>query len=697
LCGWSADDADVCCGARDQLASLDEITLLILDNCDDPRTNFSRYIPNSPRISVILTTRLFDAGKYATPDLQHYSRKHFLRLTGLDEESAVALVLEASEVQECDVKSDQQARHIAEVLDYHPLALVVASSLIQSTTYSLEEYAEALASQFTRSELLKTESEQATYRKVSATFEVSADTLVRLATTDPSAHNALVLLEILGFFHRQDVSEDIFVRAWDCAEEVSSHSVDKDWPSEDLTSWHVTQSQYLAVSGTSEEKKRAFRRCRAHLIKLSLVSVDITGYVISLHSLVHTWARERAPHPVEAWTAAASILSLSAMDRRSWQAFTPTLVKHMEACSTSSNASTPSSLEVCKIWYAFAWQMDFARSPGAMELLQYVTTELSDREDGEGLLVNSQRLLGRIYTDEGQVRRAIELLEHVVSVHEKLSDDHHDRVASQRELAKAYEANNQIPRAIEILEHVVKVEEKLADEHPNRLSSQHALAGAYSNNGQISRAIEILEHVVRIEEKRADEHPNRLSYQHALANAYTEDGQISRAIEILEHVVKVEEKLADDHHDRLSSQHALANAYTEDGQISRAIEILEHVVKVQEKLAYDHPSRITPQHNLAIAYWESGRKIEAECIFRHVVAIQQKSLRADHPKLLNSERWLAKIVRHKTRASKPPPDTPAGAEQTPKESSSTRIPDNVVDRCAEIPRKSLMPGSWREP
>jgi hypothetical protein len=208
LCGWSADDADSCCGAKDQLASLDKYTLLILDNCDDPRTNYSRYIPNSPRVNVILTTRLFDAGKYATPDLQHVSRKHFLRLTGLDEESAVALILEASEVQEHNVKSDQQARHIADVLDCHPLALVVASSLIQSTTYSLEEYAEALAlaTRFTQSELLDTESEQATYRKVSATFEVSADTLMNLAKTDPSAHDALALLDILGFFRHQGVS-----------------------------------------------------------------------------------------------------------------------------------------------------------------------------------------------------------------------------------------------------------------------------------------------------------------------------------------------------------------------------------------------------------------------------------------------------------------------------------------------------------
>jgi hypothetical protein len=334
LCGWSVDDADLLCGAKDQLASLDKPTLLILDNCDDPTINFSRYIPGGPQVSVILTTRLSNAGKYASSDPHDVSANLFLRLDGLDAEAAIDLILKASEVRERDVKSTQQARHIADVLDHHPLALVIASSLIQSTTYSLEEYAEALTTRFAQSELLNTESEQATYRKVSATFEVSADTLMNLAKTDPSAHNALALLDILGFLHHQGVSEDIFVRAWDYTEVVSSRSQDENWPSEKLTLWHVSQSQYLAIQGTPGEKKRAFRRCRAHLIKLSLVSIDATGFVISLHSLVHTWARERAQHRVEAWTAVASILSLSTKNLFDWQAFTPSLANHLEACLT---------------------------------------------------------------------------------------------------------------------------------------------------------------------------------------------------------------------------------------------------------------------------------------------------------------------------------------------------------------------------
>jgi tetratricopeptide (TPR) repeat protein len=649
LCGWSADDADMCCGAKDQLASLDESTLLILDNCDDPTINFSHYIPSSPQVSVIFTTRLSDAGKYATSDPDDVSTNMFLRLGGLDADSATDLILKASEVQERDVKSTQEARHIAEVLNHHPLALIVASSLIQSTTYSLEEYAEALATRFPQSELLNTESEQATYRKVSATFEVSTDTLKTLSTTDPSALNALALLDILAFFHHQGVSEDIFVRAWDDAEEVSSRSRDKDWPSEHLTLWHVIQSQYLAVHGTADEKKRAFRRCRAHLIKLSLVSIDATGCVVSLHPLVHTWARERVQHPVEAWTAAASTLSLSTKGHLTWHAFTPPLAKHMAAClafGRSSSAMIPSSLEICRIWVLFTWQMHSARSPGTTELCERLSEQLSDGKYCKELLVSSQYLLGILY---GRDR--------------------------------------QILRAMKILEHVVKEQEKLGDDHPNRLASQHELARVYKADGQVSRAIEILEHVVRVREKLAEDHPSRLSSQQQLANAYKANGQFPQAIEMFEHVVEIRKKLADDHPKRLGSQHQLAGAYKADGQISRAIEILDHVVKMNEKLADDHPNRLASQHDLAVAYWDSGRKSEAERLFRQVTTVQEECLRADHPDRVSSEGFLADIVQENSGALDPSPDASAGAELTPDDPSALDSQDNALYRRVAIPRK----------
>jgi hypothetical protein len=87
-------------GVKDQLASSKWQSLLILDNCDDVKTNYNHYIPNGSQVSVVLTTRLPDARKYASADPQDSEKKLFLRLNGLDAESAVNYVLEASEIEE---------------------------------------------------------------------------------------------------------------------------------------------------------------------------------------------------------------------------------------------------------------------------------------------------------------------------------------------------------------------------------------------------------------------------------------------------------------------------------------------------------------------------------------------------------------------------------------------------------------------
>ncbi|KAK3614827.1 hypothetical protein LTR56_026990 [Elasticomyces elasticus] len=44
--GWPLDEGDSLYGARDQLTSCGRPALLVLDNCDDARTDYRRYVPN---------------------------------------------------------------------------------------------------------------------------------------------------------------------------------------------------------------------------------------------------------------------------------------------------------------------------------------------------------------------------------------------------------------------------------------------------------------------------------------------------------------------------------------------------------------------------------------------------------------------------------------------------------------------------
>ncbi|KAK0767944.1 hypothetical protein LTR59_018046 [Friedmanniomyces endolithicus] len=129
LCGWPLDGAEAVFGAGDHLARSTRLSLLILDNCDNVKMDYGRYITHGSQVTVILTTRLSDARKWASPDPQDSQSKLFLQLTGLDPESAIDL--EASETQR-NQETIREASRIATALDHHPLAVTVASSLIEA-------------------------------------------------------------------------------------------------------------------------------------------------------------------------------------------------------------------------------------------------------------------------------------------------------------------------------------------------------------------------------------------------------------------------------------------------------------------------------------------------------------------------------------------------------------------------------------
>jgi tetratricopeptide (TPR) repeat protein len=550
------------------------------------KTDYSRYIPNASQVSVVLTTRLSDARKYASADPQDSGRKLFSRLDGLDPGPAVDLVLEASEIEERSPQITEQARQIVNALDRHPLALNAASSLIRSTVYSLGEYADALRTRLAQKELLETDSEQARYRKVSTTFEVSADSLHSLASNDPTAKAALALLDMLGFMHHQNISEEIFARAWEYEEEILSNDDVEDGDITNLSAWHVAQCQSMFSSLPTHERIHLFRQARALLGRLSLVNIEQSEKRMSLHLLVHKWARERVSRPSETWTAVASVLALSVQGKRDWQQFTPQLVSHIETIfanwqSQLMSRTISDQWGLCRILCAYAWQMRYAQGTPRVDICLQLASQTQELPYSRYSATTAKFLLGN-----------------------------------------AYLANGQLPEAIDILEHLADLQGELSE--ANRLSAHHALALAYRGNGQNIKAIEILERVVKVrEEKLREDHPDRLASQHELALAYRGNGQNIKAIEILERVVKVrEEKLREDHPDRLASQNELANAYWEGGQTEKALKIQEHVVTVARRVfRADHPTRITVEANLSTLLNETRKK----CIQNKVLPVRTQA------------------------------------------------------------------------
>ncbi|KAK3614433.1 hypothetical protein LTR56_025337 [Elasticomyces elasticus] len=221
----------------------------------------------------------------------------------------------------------------------------------------------------------------------------------------------------------------------------SDHDIDH------LSLWHVTQCWAFLPHRPGEERMQSFRKARARLERLSLINLDRASKAISCHSLGYSWARERIPRPDEVWKASALTLALSTEERRDWQPFTPSLAQHFEMSFTmwlqmhGLSSSLFDQREVCRIWYAFAWQMYRASSTltvGICKQLAEETKKLFDRENDALPMADVQYLLSIAYQENGQIKEVLELLEHVVRVQERLAEDHPGRLASQHALAIAY-------------------------------------------------------------------------------------------------------------------------------------------------------------------------------------------------------------------------------------------------------------------
>ncbi len=666
------------------LACKSQRWLLIIDNADNRHIDYSEYMPSSKNGDILLTTRNPESAAYQTVGSE--------RLGGLGPELARELLLKASFSPESRWKEKEEAAvAVIEILGSHTLAIIQAGAFVRQKLCSLEEYPTIFRQQ--KQQLLRFHSEAnvSTYGNVYATFEVSAE---YLQTSElPECLDALRLLHILAFMHINEISEDLFRRASDYANELENSKSTDDEDLLCLSASHIARAPEYVQRGWSSNVQDClrWRKTCAVLESLSLIAIHEvdSSIAISTHSLIHAWAKERQDYQSQciAWQSAATTLALSCEGKFAFCPFFVYLQSHVRACVThqiEEYTSSLSDMEAAQILFQFAYVLHRTRNDASLSaLVQHTRLRLQDshnldQEIAEELdmftarvrhhdgnyreavckfrevhesraqrlaedhpdRLASQHELARAYLENGQIKKAIDLLEHVVDVKEKLAKDHPDRLASQHELASAYLADGQIKKAVDLLEHVVDVKEKLAKDHPDRLHSQHELARAYLANGQIEKAVDLLEHVVKIREKLPEDHPNRLASQHELARAYKANGQIEKAVDLLEHVVKINAKLAEDHPDRLASQHELARAYKANGQIEKAVDLLEHVVKIREKLPEDHPNRLASQHELASAYQANRQIQEAVDLLEHVVKFQEK-LAEDHRSRLASQHTLA--------------------------------------------------------
>ena len=125
------------------LANIRHSWLLIIDNADNPKTDYAAFLPSGHKGNIILTSRNPQCREVATSGSEH--------LDHLARQNAKSLLFNAAKMDAslCEA-NPKAAENVVEALGFHTLAIIQAGAFIKRHHLSLEKYSILLKTQAER-------------------------------------------------------------------------------------------------------------------------------------------------------------------------------------------------------------------------------------------------------------------------------------------------------------------------------------------------------------------------------------------------------------------------------------------------------------------------------------------------------------------------------------------------------------------
>ncbi|KAG8532764.1 uncharacterized protein KY384_002642 [Bacidia gigantensis] len=604
--------------------------LLVLDNADDPDTDYAKYFPDGPTGHILVTSRLKACKTHATVGSHEFrqmgaedSAKLLLRAAGLN--SAVS-------VNQCGI-----ARNIARKLGYLPLALTQAGASIRQNICTLEEYLELY--DMHKAEMLKDHLVQGTdqYKHtIYTTWEVSVQRIQKTGTK--VATDALEILYTMAFLHFERIPRDLFFNAW----------------------VNMKRSTSFLPRATNGEELR-FRRALSLLESHSLVYLDAGGKSYTMHPMVHLWSRERFDsEEQQLWSdIAVNVLSesLAIVANKSSREYRRGLIPHIDACLSQQHRAA-----------TFVKYQDTQTLAKAMKFSD-VYAENGEWHKAEGLqrrvVKAREEQLGLAHADTLDVMAQLAdgcwnlfNIPEAILLYGKIAENG----------AQAY--GTQDPRALKVIDNMAKtlwlagktsealrwseratiaMTTELGEGHPDTLTAVFNLARNHIHQGSPEEAAKKLEFVLAQRRRMLGEsHPDTLSAFAELGVACYHLRQLDKAEDLLNRVLHERSRILGSHHAyTLWAVNDLAKIYTEQGRSKEAEHLLTDILDIVTlTLGAEHIGMLMTKYNLVRAYNGQGKWAQGRTTLLELMAIQGRKLPAMHPDCLSSRLELARTKRH---------------------------------------------------
>lgn len=408
------------------------------------------------------------------------------------------------------------------------------------------------------------------------------------------------------------------------------------------------------------------RSAGVRLSDLSLARID--GSNISLHPLVHEWARIRLSEAArqQAWEKALCVLALSTTGSVRWMPFSADLRPHMQAYVHNQDfgVSKDIPLNIARGLYVLGCQLGHTNLEMALnvfevlsehyhpeahtwssrgEILAYqkaICLPLPDRseeaedsmkqvlearnrfcEADSAAIAQPQIFLGSCYNSTGKMHDTVLLLTPLWKGIWQFSSDDIIRSDILYQLADAHLELGDNIKATELSKRVVDMDSRLlSHDAPARVASKELLMEAYINMGHKDLAINLVQELTRSWRILSLDHPSRLRQIFNTVYAYVDLGNTDQTLNVLEQVSSELRAFKTSEYDRLRGMRQLADAYLHIGENYEAIALLEEVIPRLSVCTSHKTERLYSMEVLAHAYIGVDRNEQAVVLLEEVIS-----------------------------------------------------------------------------
>ena len=268
-------------------------------------------------------------------------------------------------------------------------------------------------------------------------------------------------------------------------------------------------------------------------------------------------------------------------------------------------------------------------------------------EDHPDTMLASQRLADA-YMAAGRADDAIGWFQWVLDrLAHQLGPDHRDVIEARRRLGHALVAAGRFPDAVTVLERAVPQFERVCGPtDAETLGARDELAAAYLAAGRYPDAITLYRSTLADRERtQGARHPQTMTTRHGLADSYLASGRTREAAAAYKRVAADRERvLGPDHLDTLAARHNLGAAYEKAGKPAAAeLACQQAWAGFERVLGPRHPDTLRSRAGLAQVYRRLGRYGDARALLRDTVGRLELILSHDDPLITELREILADI------------------------------------------------------